>query len=79
MDGNKIRASYVDQRIISLQTFRNRKLRIRKFTGTQKILKLVRTNQRKYTRCRKTSQIKAIHRRYTRIRHLCIPMQKVLG
>ena len=44
---NQIRATDVDGRIISLQIFQNRTLWIKKFTGTQKILKLVRTYQLK--------------------------------
>ena len=39
---NQICASDVDRRIISLIIFRNWTLRIKKFTGTRKILKLVR-------------------------------------
>ena len=45
--GNHIRASDVDWRVTSLQIFRNQTLPIRKFTGTWKILKLVRTYQSK--------------------------------
>ena len=37
---DQIRDSDVDWRIISLQIFQNRTLRIRNFTGTQKILNL---------------------------------------
>ena len=44
---NQIRASDVDQRIISLQIFRYWTLWIRKFTVTQKIQKLVHTDRRK--------------------------------
>ena len=44
---NQIRASDVDRRIISLKLLRNQIPQIRKFTGTQKSLKLVRTDQRK--------------------------------
>ena len=45
--GNQMRASYVDWKIILSQIFRNQKLRIRKFTGTIKIQKLVRIDRRK--------------------------------
>ena len=38
----QIRASYVDQMIISFKIVLNRTLRIRKFAGTRKSLKLVR-------------------------------------
>ena len=47
MSGNQVRASDVDWRIISLQIFQNRTLQIRKFTGTQKSLKIMRTDGRK--------------------------------
>ena len=43
--GNQIRALNVDSRIILLQVFQNRTLRIRDFTGAQKILKHVRTDK----------------------------------
>ena len=45
---NQILASDVDRRIISLQILRNQILQIRKFTGTQKSLKLVRTDPKIY-------------------------------
>ena len=50
MVGNQIHASDVYQSIISLQIFRNWTHWIRKFTGTQKSLKLMGTYQRKYIR-----------------------------
>ena len=50
MVGNQITASDVDQMIASSQIFQNRTLRIRKFTGTRKILRLVHTYQQKYIR-----------------------------
>ena len=65
--GNQIRDSDVDQRIISLQIFRNWTFWKRNFTGTLKRIKLVRTDQQKYIRRRKIVQIKAIHGRYTRL------------
>ena len=43
--GNQIHASDVYWRIISLQIVQNRTLWKRKFSGTKKILKLVRTDQ----------------------------------
>ena len=75
---NQIRASDVDRRIISSKTFQNRKLWIRNFTGTHKIFKIVCIDRRKYIRRRKIVQMKASHRRYTHIWHICLPMQKFL-
>ena len=68
--GNQIRASDVDWSITPLQIFLNWTLCIRKFTGTQKILKLIRTDIIKYIRHQKTVQMKASHRRYTRLWHV---------
>ena len=45
---------------------------------TRKILKIVRKDQRKYIRRRKTAQIKVSHKIYTRLWHVYLPMQKVL-
>ena len=47
MNGNQICASYVDWRIISLRIDQNPTPWIRNFVGTQKILKIVHTDQRK--------------------------------
>ena len=44
---NQICASDVDRRIISSRFFQNQTLRIRKLTGTPKILQLVRTDRGK--------------------------------
>ena len=44
---NKIRASDVDWKIISLQMVQNWTLRMREFTGTRKALKPVCTDRRK--------------------------------
>ena len=76
--GNKIRASDVDRRIISLQIFRNQTLRIIKFFGTRKSLELVRTDRIKKIRHQKTVQMKESHRRYKRLWHICLPMYKFL-
>ena len=43
---NQILALDVDQRIILSKSFQNQTPQIRKFTGTRKILKLMRTDQR---------------------------------
>ena len=51
---DQILTSDVDWRIISSQIVRNRTLRIKKFTGTRKSLKLVRTDIWKWIRCRTT-------------------------
>ena len=75
---NQIHASDVDQRIISSQIFQNWTLQIRKFTGTPKILKLVRKDQLKYTRRQKKVQTKVSHRIYKRLWHICLPIQKSL-
>ena len=45
--GNKIRASYVYRRIISLKSFQKRTLWIRRLTGTQKGLKFMHTGRKK--------------------------------
>ena len=74
--GNHIRASDVDWRVTSLQIFQNQTLLIRKFTGTWKILKLVRTDQRKQIRHWTTVYIKKNHRRYTHLRNVCFIIQK---
>ena len=44
--GNQIRASGVDRRIIPSQIFLSQTLWIRKFTGTRKILKIVRKDKK---------------------------------
>ena len=74
----KIRASDVDRRIIPLQTFRNRPLRIRNSNGTQKILKLMCTHLNIYIRRRKSVHTKEIHIIYTHLWHVCNSMQKSL-
>ena len=71
---NQIRASYVDQRIILLQIFQNRTLGIKKFTGTSKSLKLVRTDHKMSEKL----QMELSHRRYMRLWHVCLPMKKYL-
>ena len=76
MFGNQIFASDVDQRIISLQIFQNQTLPIIKFTGTRKILKLVRTDKKIDTTPEKL-YMKVGHRRYTRLCNVCILIQKV--
>ena len=66
--GNQIRASDVDQRIISLQFVFKLDTSEKKITGTRKILKLlklVHIYQQKYISHRKTVQTKSINRRYT--------------
>ena len=75
---NQIYPSDEDRRIISSQIFRNGTLRIIKFTGSHKIQKLVHTYIQKCIRSRKSVQIKYIHRRYTCLWHVCLPMNKVL-
>ena len=72
---NQIRASDVDRSIISSQIVQNWTPRIRKLTGTRKILKLMRIDCRKYIRHRKEVQIKVIQRRYTCLQKLCLPIQ----
>ena len=52
---NQVCASDVDWRIILLQIVQNRTLRIKKFTGTRKIFKIVRTDKIKYIRHWKNS------------------------
>ena len=75
---NQILVSDVNYRIFSLQIFRNQKLRINNLTGTRKSLKVVRIDQIKYIRCRKTVQMKSSHRIYMRLCHVCLPIQRVL-
>ena len=74
--GNQIRALYVYWRTISLKKIRNRTLQIRNFPGTQKSLKRVRTDQRKFIRHRETLQKKASHIIYTHLWYVCITMHK---
>ena len=78
MVGKQIRASDVDRSIISLQIFRDQKLCKRKFIVTGESLKLVRIYQIKYIRRWKTIHMKVSHRRYNRLWHVCLPMQKDL-
>ena len=61
----KILTSDVDWRIISLQIVRNRTLRIRKIFGTQKSIKVVRTDIWKWIRYWTTVQNKVSAKRYT--------------
>ena len=75
---NQICVSDVDRRITSSQIFRNRTLRIRRFSGTRKRLKLVRTDRLKQIRCQTTVQIKTSHIRYMRLWRVYPPMNKVL-
>ena len=78
MARNQICASDVYQRIISLQISQNQTLRIRRFTGTQRSLKLVHKYKRELIRRQKILQMKASHIRYMCILHGCLLMQKVL-
>ena len=76
--GNQMRASDVDQRMISSQIVQNRKLQIRYFIGTQQILKNGHRDQRRYIKCQKTVYLKASDKRYTHLWHVYLPRDKYL-